>query len=144
MTFVLYPIGGVMNFPRYLASTFALFIFIVLYEMLVHDFLLIGIYEATASVWRDFAEMEANMPLALCFQLALSAWTAFVFAQLYKEGGIKNGLLFGLFFGVFGGILTASWYLWLPVPAKLGLSWLISGIGEGLGGGLVLGSIYHK
>lgn len=133
-----------MNFRKYLLSTFCLFVFIFFYEMLVHGFILSGMYEATANVWRDFAEMEANILLAICFQLALSAWTAFAFSQLFKDGGIKNGLIFGLFFGVFAGILTASWYLWLNVPATLGLSWLISGIAEGLGGGFVLGSIYRK
>lgn len=133
-----------MNFPRYLLSTVALFVFIFLYEMLVHGFVLAGIYEATANVWRDFAEMEANIPLAICFQLALSAWTAFVFSQAYPKGGIQNGLLFRLFFGGFAGILTASWYLWLNVPAKLGVIWLFNGMGEGVGGGLVLGSIYRN
>lgn len=133
-----------MNFPRYLLSAVALFVFIFTYEMLVHGFMLAGIYEATADVWRDFAEMEANMPLAMCFQLSLSAWTAFVFSQVYPEGGLKKGLVFGLFFGGFAGILTASWYLWLKVPAKLGVIWLINGIVEGIGGGLVLGAIYRK
>lgn len=133
-----------MNFRRYLLSAFALFVFIFLYEMLIHGFVLIEMYESTAKVWRDVEEMKATIPLALCFQLALSAWSAFVFSQLFKEGGIKNGLVFGLFFGVFAGMLTASWYLWLNVPAKLGLGWLMNGIAEGLGGGLILGLIYRK
>lgn len=133
-----------MNFRRYLLLTFALFAFIFLYEMLMHEFVLIGMYEATANVWRDFAEMEASMLLAICFQLAIAAWVAFTFSQIYKEGGIKNGLKFGLFFGVFAGMLTASWYLWLEVPAKLSVSWFLSSIGEGLGGGFVLGIIPRK
>lgn len=133
-----------MNFRRYLLSTLALFAFIFMYEMLIHGFILLRMYEATANVWRNFAEMESNLPLAMCFQIMLSVWTAFVFSQVYPEGGIKNGLIFGLFFGGFAGILTSSWYLWLKVPAKLGISWLISGIVEGLGGGFILGLIYHK
>lgn len=133
-----------MNFRRYLLATLALFVFILLYEMFIHGFVLMKMYIATANVWRDFSEMEANMPISLCFHLALSAWIAFIFSQLYKEGGIKNGLLFGLFFGVFAGILTASWYLMLYVPAKLSLSWFFSSVGEGLGSGLVVGSIYRK
>lgn len=133
-----------MNFRRYLLSAFALFVFIFLYEMLVHGFILMGMYEATANVWRSFDEMRANMPLSMLFQLALAAWTAFAFSQLFRNGGVKDGLRFGLFFGVFAGILMATWYLWLNVPAALGFSWLVSGIGEGLGGGLILGSIYRK
>lgn len=69
-----------MSLRRYLLSALALFVFIFMYEMLVHGFILMGVYEATADVWRDFTKMEANMPLAMGFQLALSAWTAFVFA----------------------------------------------------------------
>lgn len=133
-----------MNFKRYLLATIALFAFIFLYELALHDFILTGIYEETVNVWRKLADIEANSPLVLLYQFALAAWSAFAFTQLYKEGGIKNGLLFGLFFGVFAGILTSSWYLWLPVPAKLAWSWFFSSLGEGLGGGFILGSIYRK
>lgn len=132
-----------MNLQRYLLSTVAMFVFVFLYEIWVHGFVFIGMYEATAQVWRDFSVMEANMPLAMGFQLVLSAWTAFIFTQMYKEGGVKNGLLFGLFLGVFAGILMASWYLWLNVPVTFSLIWLVSSIGEGLGSGLILGLVYH-
>lgn len=132
-----------MNLIRYLLATLALFAFILIYEMLLHDFILIDMYELTQRTWRDFAEIEANISLAILFQLALSAWTAFIFTQIYPKGGIKFGLFFGLYFGVFAGILTATWYLWLNVPAVLGLSWFLSSLGEGLGGGLILGAIYR-
>jgi hypothetical protein len=133
-----------MNFKRYVLATLGLFVFIFLYEFFIHGFVLMGLYESTPHVWRDFALMEANWPSAMFYQFALSVWTAFAFTQIYKEGGVKNGLLFGLFFGVFAGILTASWYLWLPVLPSLSVSWFLSGIGEGLGGGLILGSIYRN
>jgi hypothetical protein len=133
-----------VNIKRYIVATIALFLFIFLYEGIVHGYLLLGEYLQTSTIWRDFDQMETDLPLAMCFQFALSAWLAFVFTQIYEEGGLRKGVLFGIYFGVFAGILTASWYLWLPVPAKLGLSWFVSSILEGLGGGLVLGSIYRK
>lgn len=133
-----------MNFKRYIAATVALFFFIFLYEMVVHGFLLMGIYEETSTIWRPFKEMQGNMLMTMGFQLALSAWVAFAFTQIYPEGGINKGLCFGLFFGVFAGILTSMWYLWLPVPAILGLGWFGLGVGEGLGGGFLLRLIYRK
>lgn len=133
-----------MNFKRYLMASIAFFIFVFLYEWLVHGVFLMGIYQQTSNVWRDFAVMEANMPLAMLFQLVFSLWTAFVFTQLFRKGGLVNGLRYGIYFGVFAGILTASWYIWLPVPAVLGLSWFVSSIIEGLGGGAILGLIYHE
>jgi hypothetical protein len=133
-----------MNFRKYLLATFAMFVFVFLYEMGVHGFLLSGQYEKTASVWRSMAEMEADMPYGMLFQLLFSAWTAYVFTQLFKNGGIENGLRYGLYFGVFAGLLTASWYLVLPIPAQLGASWFVSSLIEGLGSGLILGAIYKR
>jgi len=132
-----------MNYTRYVFSAIGLFLFISLYEMLIHDFILMDMYLLTESIWRNFAEMESNIGLSLCYQLALSAWSAYIFTQFYKEGGIKNGLRFGLLLGVFSGILTASWYLWLPVSVKLGFLWFIFSMGEGIGGGCILALIYR-
>lgn len=132
-----------MNVKRYIAASVALFVFIFLYELFVHGYLLMGFYQQTVHVWRSFEQMATEMPLAMGYQLALSTWTAFVFAQLFPSGGVENGIRFGLYFGVFAGILTASWYLWLPVPLALSWSWLASGVVEGLGGGLILGAIYR-
>ena len=133
-----------MNFKRYLGATIALFVFVFLYEWLVHGYLLMDTYKETPKLWRDFAEMQSNMPLMMGIQLFLSAWMAFIFTQIFKEGGFGKGLLFGLYFGVFAAILTGSWYLWLPVSTKMGWSWLASGFAEWLGGGIVLGSVYRR
>lgn len=133
-----------MNGKRYFFATIALFIYTILYEWITHDVILINLYQETIHVWRDFSEIETLMPWILIYQLAMSACVALFFALVFKEGGVLNGLLFGLCLGVFGGILTASWYLWLPVPAKLGWTWLINSIIQGIGGGLVLGAIYKK
>lgn len=133
-----------MNIKRYIGATLALFAFFFFYAWIVHDMLLMGLYEETRAVWRNFDEIEANMPMMMGFQFALAAWTAFAFTQLYKEGGLINGFWFGLYFGVFAGILTATWYLWLPVPFALCWAWFWTSVVQGLGGGLVLGSIYRK
>lgn len=133
-----------IHLRRYIASALSLFAFVVIYEAVVHGYVLSGMYLATAHIWRNFAEMEAMTPLAIAFQFVFSAWIACIFSQIYKEGGVKRGCIFGLFMGVFAGILTASWYLWLDVPIMLALLWFVSALVEGLGGGFILGLIYHK
>lgn len=133
-----------MNVKRYLLAALCLFVFIFLYEWFVHGYLLTGMYQETSRVWRSYAQMTANFPLAICFKVAFAAWIAFIFTQLYKKGGVSNGLYFGLYFGVFAGILTSSWYLHLPVPAALGWGWFFASVIEGLGSGLVVGWIYRK
>lgn len=133
-----------MHMKRFLGATLVLFVFIFFYEWIVHGMLLMSTYMMTPHVWRDFAEMKANMPMAMIVQFVLAVWITFAFTQLYPEGGLANGLRYGLYFGVFAGILTASWYLWLPVSPHLGWSWLAGGIGEGLGAGIVLGYVYRR
>jgi hypothetical protein len=133
-----------MNIKRYVLATLAMFIFVFLYEWLVHGVILMSVYEETPKVWRDFSEMSSKMPLAMGLQFLFSAWCAFVFTQFYPNGGLNEGIRFGIYFGVFAGILTASWYLWLPIAAKLGWSWFISGVVEGIGSGCILGLIYRE
>lgn len=133
-----------MNLKRYIWATVALFVFIFFYEWLVHGVLLMDIYEQTPQVWRDFSQMEANMPIAMLFQLAFAGWTAFVFTRLFPDGGVSNGLWYGLYVGVFVSIITANWYLWLPVSSQLAWSWFAAGIVKGLGAGFIIGSIYRR
>lgn len=133
-----------MNFPRYIGAAVALFIFMFFYEGFVNGMLLMGLYQQTASVWRPLAEMQANLPLMLLFQILIAFWVAFAFTQFFPEGGINKALLFGILFGVFAGLLTASWYQWLPVPSVLGWGWFFSGLVEGIGGGFILGLIYRR
>jgi hypothetical protein len=133
-----------MNVKRFLGAAFVLFIFFFAYEWLVHGYLLMNYYLDTPQVWRGFYEMRENFPLHILFELVLALWLAFAFAKIYKTGGVENGLKFGLFFGVFAGLLTASWYLWLPVSVAVGAAWLLSSIIQGVLGGLILGGIYHS
>lgn len=133
-----------MNVSKYLSSIIAVFIFIFIYELIIHGFLLNSIYRQTPEVWRTPAEMQANMPILMLFQLALSLVACFTFSQLFKEGGTKNGLVFGLYFGILMAILNSSWYLFLPVSTALGWGWFVTSLVEGLGIGLILGSIYRN
>jgi hypothetical protein len=133
-----------MNVKRYVISTLAVFVFIFIYQMIVHGFLLSGMYQATSHVWRMHVEMKSHMGLSTLSQLATSAWLAFVFTRFYKTGSVENGLRFGLYFGIFAAIMMSSWYLYLPVHGALGISWFFCGLGEGLGAGLILGMVYRK
>lgn len=131
-----------MNIKRYIGAALALFVFIFFYEWLVHGMLLKGIYQQTPQVWRDASQMVANMPFYIGFQLVVAAWLAFVFTQVFKEGGVAKGALFGLYFGIFAGLLSAAWYVWLPVSPALGSGWFVGSFVQIFLGGCILGVIY--
>lgn len=133
-----------MNFKRFSAATVALLVFFVLYEWLVHGYLLMPIYRETPHVWRTMEEMNANMPLTMFLQVCFAAWLTFVFTQIFPTGGLKNGIKYGIYIGVLMAFLSTTWYLCLPVSEKLGWSWFANGIVEGLAAGIILGAIYKK
>lgn len=122
----------------------ALFIFSFLYGMVVHGYLLKGIYETTPQVWRTPAEMQANFPLWIAFTAAYCLWFVLAFYYLYVEGGIKKGICFGIIWGVFAGIINSMAYLWLPISSELAGYWFLSSLLEGVIGGLIVGLIYCR
>ena len=139
-----HPDHNLKTHSKYLSSIIAVFIFVFIYELIIHGFLLNSIYRQTPSVWRTPEEMQANMPILMLFQLALAVVSTFIFSQWFKEGGTKNGLIFGLYFGIIAAILNSSWYLFLPVSTTLGWGWFVTSLAQGLGIGLILGSIYRN
>ncbi len=52
-----------MNKQRYVISALVTFVFVFLYEFLVHGFLLGDLYKQTAQLWRS--EKEYKMPVML-------------------------------------------------------------------------------
>ena len=133
-----------MNLGRFVGAALAVFAFIFFYEWLLHGHFLMPFYEQTRILWRDFSEMQANMPIMLAVQFALAVWCTFFFTQVYPEGGVGRGILFGLFISVFAAILNASWWQWLPVPNELGIGWFLGSLLEWLGAGFLMGLIYQK
>lgn len=129
-----------LNLQRYLYATLIVLAFIFVFDWFVHGFLLHDKYAETPHIWRE----TESLLLRLCYQFALAAWVVFLFTRFYGQGGLINGIFFGFYMGVFAGILTSIWYVWLPVAPVLSSIWLVAGIVEGLGVGLLLGIIYRS
>lgn len=133
-----------MNVKRFFGASIALFIFIFFYDWLVHGVLLMKTYEMTAMLWRPEADMKSLMPLGIFGQIFTAGWLGLAFAQFFKNGGKKNGLMFGLFFGGLIGVHSALTYVWMPIPSMLAWSWLFANFFKYLIGGYILGAIYRK
>jgi hypothetical protein len=133
-----------MDVKRYWIATLALFAFFFIYEGYVHGHLLMPYYEETAPTWRPFSQMQSNILLTALYHFILAAWTAFFFVRVFPFGGVKDGLKFGLYLGVFAGLMSASWYLWLPIPFSLAWAWFLASVIQGLIGGFILGVAYKN
>jgi hypothetical protein len=119
------------------------FIFIWLYEYLVHGQLLTDLYAQTRQLWRSDADMADKFPVLMFVQFVTSMMTMFIFTRFYKTQSVAEGLGYGAIIGVLLGIITASQYVWLPVSATLGLAWFGSDLIEGLGLGMIFALTYR-
>lgn len=133
-----------MNVKRFFGAAIALFVFLFIYDWIVHGVLLMNTYMQTAQLWRPEMDMKAMMPLCLFLKVLFVLWLTYIFTQLYKNGGVKHGVQFGIYIGVLLGLSAASSYIWLPIPASLAWGWLFSNVIMGIAGGAILGAIYRK
>ena len=114
-----------MNTKNVIIGGVAGFVFIFLYEWVVHGMLLMPTYDATASVWRPMAEMEAMMPYAIFIKLALAFATAYYVGKMHKHG-YEAGACFGFMIGVFLAIMSLAQYTYLPIELNLPIMWAIA------------------
>ena len=131
-----------MNFKRYLGAAALLFLFIFLYEGVVHGVILSSIYAETEHLWRSEKAMMALMPFRIMTQGVIALWLAYIFAKLFPNGGVRNGVRFGLYLGGWSAIQAMSSYLWLPISLELAALWFVVYLVESVAGGLILGFMY--
>lgn len=133
-----------MNSKRLALSIIVGFVFVYLYEWLVHGVLLMDVYNATANLWRAQEDMQALFPAILGFQFFFVALFMWIAASYIKTGCVKTGLKVGLQFGLLFGVMMAGFYPYMPVPLELGVAWFLSGIPEGLGLGIIYAIVYKQ
>lgn len=132
-----------MKIKRFITAIVALFVFIFLYEFIVHGVLLTHIYSETPTIWRSQADMISFFPFNVTVMIAFAIWITFIFTRLFKEGGWRNGVRFGIYFGILSGIQAAGAYYYLPISAVLAGYWFIVNFLECLIGGFIIGAIYR-
>ena len=137
------PISGV-NIPRYILAVVIGFIFLFASDYVIHQNLLMDLYEQTTGLWRPPESMETFFPLMLGAQFLMSAITAMIFTRNYEEKGIKEGLRFGFLIGLLFALMMSMSYIWMPIPLELAGGWAAAGLFQGLGLGIVFALTYRK
>ena len=133
-----------MNMKRFQMATAAAFAVIFVLDMIVHMKLLSGLYAQTASVWRG---TESKMWLMTLGQLCFAKVFTFIYTKGYESDkpGLGQGLRYGFLIGALVSISYVSvWYVVLPIPFKLTLCWVGSGMANGIAAGAVVGLIYRR
>ena len=131
-----------MNMKRFFIAGVCAFIFVFLYEFLVHGFLMMDLYTQTADVWRP-AE-ETNMAILLLSQFLFGMAVAFFYPIVGLDTeDCKKGIPFGIGLGLVMATPQIATYCYLPIPLTISLFWALSEFIKAIVTVLIVSKIYN-
>lgn len=123
-------------------SGIAAFVFVFLFEFLVHGILLTGQYDATMSVWRP--QDESNMAVMLLSQFLYALAVAFFYPIVGSDKECKKAAPFGFGLGLVMAMPQIATYCYLPIPLSLSLMWAGASFAKAFGSGFIVGKVFSK
>ncbi len=130
-----------MNIKRFLLSSVVGFIFMAIYEMLVHNIALIGVYDLTPQLWRTPEEM--NIALMMAGYALMTLLLVCLFAKQMNVRTAKQGAAAGLAVGLPLALAGAMSYVWMPISITLAACWFVATLVKVLIIGVITGSLYR-
>lgn len=118
------------------------FVFVFLFEFVVHGFLMMGLYEATMSVWRPQA--ESNMAVMLLSQFLFAMAVAFFYPIVGPDKDCKKAIPFGFGLGLVMAMPQIASYSYLPIPISISLFWALASFVKALGCSFIVSRIFNK
>ena len=130
-----------MKMKRFGFAAIGAFIFVFLYELLVHGFLMMGLYEQTASVWRP--QEESNMAVMILSQFLFGAALAFFYPIVGPDTEGKKAIPFGIGLGLVMAVPEIGTFCYLPIPLTISLLWALSEFVKALVSTYIVAKIYN-
>tara|TARA_B110001454_G_C12721908_1_gene435066 strand:- start:6021 stop:6425 length:405 start_codon:yes stop_codon:yes gene_type:complete len=121
---------------------FAAFVFVFAFEFLVHGFLMMGMYEASMSVWRPQA--ESNMAVMMLSQFLFAMAVAFFYPIVGPDKDCKKAIPFGFGLGLVLAMPQIASYSYLPIPFSISLAWAASSFVKALASTFIVAKIFNK
>lgn len=118
-----------MNLRRFLIAVFAIFIFAMLWNGLVHMMLLKEANLALEKVARPAA--ERNMGLGLLLTAGVATLFVYSYVSFVRTPGVKRALGHGVFFALVAGLFVdLNQFFLYPIPGSLAAAWFLFGFIE--------------
>ncbi|MGE0363994.1 MAG: ester cyclase [Vicinamibacterales bacterium] len=109
-------------------------------DLIAHRLFLAPIYDATASLWRPFDQM--NVALIYTVTVVLVGVFVGAYSLLVSPKSLRAGLTLGAFVGLALGISSGfGTFVHMPIPLSLAWGWLIAGWLKGLVAGSIVGAV---
>ena len=120
----------------------AAFVFVFLFEFVVHGKLMLGLYESTSSVWRPQA--DSNMPVMFLAQFLFAMAVAFFYPIVGPDKGRKKAIPFGFGLGLVLAMPQISTFVYLPIPVSISLCWAGAAFLKALGSTYIVARVFNS
>lgn len=120
----------------------AAFVFVFLFEFLVHGFLMMGLYESTMNVWRPQA--ESNMAVMMLGQFLFAMAVAFFYPIVGPDKECKKAMPFGFGLGLVMAMPQIATYSYLPIPISISIAWAAASFVKAFGSAFIVAKIFNK
>ncbi|MBL7714223.1 MAG: hypothetical protein JNL01_02075 [Bdellovibrionales bacterium] len=118
------------------------FVFVFLFEFMVHGFVMKGQYEATMNVWR--APAESNMAVMFISQFLFAMAVAFFYPIVGPDKDCKKAGPFGFGLGLVMAMPQIASYSYLPIPMSISLMWAVAAFVKAFGCAYVVAKVFNK
>lgn len=136
-----------MNKKRWVLASIIVAVVVTVLDWIFHGVLLQGTYQATATIWRPYTEMNTLTPYGWVATLFVSFVLVYIYHKGYEGKGspIGEGLRFGVWIGLLTGVPMAVWsYVTLPMPFTMAFYWFVIAMVNMLVAGAFIGGIYKE
>ena len=122
---------------RPLGAGLAILVAWTVIDALMHRLFLAPMYEASASLWRPFDQLNIALIYAVTFVLIFVG----VYRLLVRPKSLGAGLALGAFVGLALGIASGfGTFIHMPIPLPLAWGWLLGGWLKGVVAGGIVGA----
>jgi hypothetical protein len=118
------------------------FVFIFLFEFVLHAKLLHNAYTETSTLWRTEEGFSSHFPLLLLGQAIIAFFFTMIFASGFGGGGPGAGIKFGIMFAFVGVGANLIQFAVQPLTTKILVAWSVGGLIEFAIVGAIVGAIY--
>lgn len=127
-----------MNYKKLTISTIAIFVFMFLFDWLVHGYLLTDTYMTTPSLWRS------NMSDYTMWSMAINVVIAYIYSLIFNDYNSTEASKRGLIIGLLIGFTQFMKYTYMPISLSLASMLLVVNVVKGLGLGIVYSVVNNK